>query len=77
MRGLGNKEEIPHDLKPIDWENASLGKIHKVFYNVGICTVLGGGRRCRFGPFKIYYIIVLMTAAVLAIREKNMTSLQY
>lgn len=33
VRGLGNKEEIPHDLKPVDWESQTLETINKVHYN--------------------------------------------
>ena len=35
VRGLGNKEEIPHDLKPIEWACQTLEVINRVHYNVG------------------------------------------
>ena len=34
FRGLGNKEEIPHNLKPIDWQSIAMEEVHKVQYNV-------------------------------------------
>ena len=34
VRGLGNKEEIPHDLKPIEWGTQTLETINRVHYNV-------------------------------------------
>lgn len=37
VRGLGNKEEIPHDLKPVDWESLTLEEINRVNYNVSYC----------------------------------------
>ena len=34
VRGLGNKEEIPHDLKPVDWASQTMEEINRVHYNV-------------------------------------------
>ncbi|KAL5257953.1 hypothetical protein ACHWQZ_G012787 [Mnemiopsis leidyi] len=33
VRGLGNKEEIPHDLKPVDWAAQTMEEIKRVHYN--------------------------------------------
>ena len=34
VRGLGNKEEIPHDLKPVDWASQTMEEINRIHYNV-------------------------------------------
>ena len=34
FRGLGNKEEIPHDLQPINWGALTMDHLNKALYNV-------------------------------------------